>query len=148
VSVILLLGLGVALLLLRPLSDRVEFVQGIARTVYRQPGSLLPARLLLAIGPLMGLGVLLSALAAALPRPLNGWAALPATVIIGLATVASYRLPAQWLPGWMRAEIDDGRLPIVRPDKIDWVLLVLFGLVYVVGVPSLIWVLTSGASPG
>lgn len=85
------------------------------------------------------------ALAAALPRPLNGWAALPATIIVGLAIVVSYRLPARWLPGWMRAEIDDGRLPMVRPDKMDWVLLVLFGLVYFVGVPSLVWFLASGS---
>ena len=44
-----------------------------------------------------------------------------------------YRVPAPFLPGWLRAEIDAGIRPVARPDFGDKVILALFLTIFVLG---------------
>lgn len=85
---------------------------------------------------LWALAALLGATAVVVPRWLGQWVAV---LIIGVAYVAfalSYRVPAPFLPGWLKEEIETGRTPVARPDIGDW-LLFAFGTVMVaLGIPA------------
>lgn len=85
---------------------------------------------------LWALAALLGATAVVVPRWLGQWLAV---LIMGVAYAAfalSYRVPAPFLPGWLREDIETGRTSVARPDVGDW-LLFAFGTVMVaLGIPA------------
>jgi hypothetical protein len=72
--------------------------------------------------PLWAPGLLLFSLAAILPRQLALLPIYPALILIEVAFVLSYRVPAPFIPGWLRDEIVRGVTPVARPDRLDWIL--------------------------
>ena len=68
-----------------------------------------------------------------LPRCPGAWLLVPALDVVAIALVLAYRVPAPFLPGWLRAEIDTGITPVARPDFGDKAILALFLTIFVLG---------------
>jgi hypothetical protein len=80
--------------------------------VWRNAVSLLPA---------WAAVVVVFALTPSLPRSGALWIVV-VTLAIGLVSfVLAYRVPAPFLPPWLRDEIAQGVTPVARPDRGDWV---------------------------
>jgi len=114
----------------------------IARQLYAEPGYLLPIRTVGIYSQVIGIGVGVLAVSSLATRPVNGWIAVPGMALIGLWVFLSYRSPQPLMPSWMRAEILDGELQVARPDLMDWILFLLLGPTFIVGLVSLMAWLT------
>jgi hypothetical protein len=55
------------------------------------------------------------------PRPLGFLLAVLGGGAGVLGIALSYRVPAPFLPGWLRSEIDAGLIDVARPSRWDWV---------------------------
>jgi hypothetical protein len=60
-----------------------------------------------------------------LPRPLGQWVAAASLAVAYFAFALSYRVPAPFLPDWLRSDIEMGSVPVARPDKGDWLIFAL-----------------------
>jgi hypothetical protein len=54
-------------------------------------------------------------------------------LLMQLSWIVAYRVPAPFLPPWLRAEIDAGITPVARPTRGDWVLFAMFSLLFTGG---------------
>jgi hypothetical protein len=70
------------------------------------------------------------------------------TLALGLiAFIAAYKVPAPFLPTWLRTEIDEGSTPVARPGGWDWVILAFVVPIFVasiVGIPLYFFMYGSG----
>lgn len=102
----------------------------------------------IAVAPLTALGMLSLGSLVLLPRWLAAWLALPALSVIALAVVLSYRVPAPFLPRWLRDEIEQGITPVARPDLGDRVILALILTIFVLGnISGLIYLVVFHGGP-
>jgi hypothetical protein len=92
-----------------------------------------------AIMPILGLAVMDAALMAVMltvpdvPR-LPVLIMLVALALLGqVSWIVAYRVPAPFLPPWLRAEIDAGIVPVARPTPGDWLLFATFSLLFTGG---------------
>ncbi len=106
--------------------------------MYRKESSPIWWRNLAGLIPVWTVAALLFTAAALLPRWAGQWLALATIVVAAIAFGLSYRVPAPFLPRWIRREIDMGRVGVARPDKGDWFLFVMVMSVAVIGIPSVI----------
>jgi hypothetical protein len=96
----------------------------------------------------VGLIPALFALLFVLPRVVAAWTTVPIMVLCLVSLVLSYRVPAPWLPRWLREEISSGTVPVARPDAMDWAIFGLFGPIFLAGAVAaayLSWQMTIGA---
>jgi hypothetical protein len=94
----------------------------------------------------MALCTLLFGISAVLPRPYGAVVATVAIVIASVAFIVSYRVPPPFMPRWMREEIEDGRLELVRPEGIDWLQFWIVVPLIVFGTFALIYLIVSGSA--
>ena len=73
-----------------------------------------------------------------LPRWLAVWVVVFALVVMEIAFVLSYRVPAPFLPRWLRDEIEQGITPVARPDRMDWLLFAMVVALSIAGDISLV----------
>ena len=120
------------LVLFRLVADRSSRARVGARSYY---GQNLPIfmRNFLALVPLWSAGGLIFGSLLLLPVGLARWVSLPALACIEAAFLLSYRVPAPYMPRWLRDEIDRGATAVARPDRMDWVLFWLVLPVIVLG---------------
>ena len=76
----------------------------------------------IALYPVWAIGSLLFGFSVLLPRSLAQWALIVPLDLVAAAFFLSYRVPAPFLPGWLREEIRAGITPVARPDRFDWLL--------------------------
>jgi hypothetical protein len=85
--------------------------------------------------PLLTPGMLLFGSLVLFPHPVNQIMVAPTFAFVLAAFVASYRVPAPFLPAWIRDEIDRGITPVARPTGSDWfvfaMIVPIFGLTIV-----------------
>lgn len=86
--------------------------------------------------PIWGTGLLMGASLVLLPRWLAQWATIPMLVVVLVAFMLSYRVPAPFLPRWLRDEIEQGVTPVARPDFGDWLLFAAAVALAVIGIPA------------
>jgi hypothetical protein len=141
IAFLLCAALSALFMLTQSIAERSTRLRSAVRFQYSNEGYVLFKRNGIAVVPLLGPAVLLVGIALLLPRPMGAWLCVPAFVLFDLALVAAYRVPSPFLPKWLRAEIDQGSMPLARPDFIDWVYFaIVFSVVTlaIAGLPILI----------
>jgi hypothetical protein len=114
---------GILLLVFRLWADRLESGRVNFRRAYTNDA--LPHVFRVGPAPLAPLAAAFSILfgsIALLPRSIAVWLAVPVLFLALLTFALCYRVPPPLMPAWMRAEIEDGTLPLSRPDALDWLL--------------------------
>ena len=106
-------------------ADRSERIRATARRMYTNQASTIWLRNGIAVIPFFTPGFLLFGSLALWPREVGHFLISPALLLVYLAFAASYRVPAPFLPGWLRREVDEGVTPVARPDRWDWVVFVM-----------------------
>lgn len=79
-----------------------------------------------ALAPLYALASLFTSASLAMSPTINLWLVLAALLCFEIGVVMSYRVPAPFLPGWMKREIAEGSLEAARPNRLDRPLLWIF----------------------
>jgi hypothetical protein len=128
-------------------SGRRERNREAARSLYRESSFPIWWRNGLGVAPLVGTGMLLFACALLVPRELGAWVLLAGVLLIGLGIALGYRVPAPFLPGWLREEIARGETPVARPSRGDWVLFWLVGPLLVCGIAAIIVLILASPLP-
>jgi hypothetical protein len=140
---IFILLASAAVTFLRAYAERSERGRDLARRMYSDSSWPQPTRNLVPLAPLWVAMLLAFGVALVVPRSAAPWPVLVAFVIGTVAFVLAYRVPAPFLPRWLREDIASGKVPPATPTRGDWLLfwLVLpFAVLAVVTVPVLIFV--------
>jgi hypothetical protein len=79
-----------------------------------------------AVGPPLGVSLLVLAVSMLLTMPTQAVVGLAGITLMGVSLLLGFRCPPPLMPRWMRTEIDAGRLMLARPEPIDrvqfWIL--------------------------
>jgi hypothetical protein len=131
---------AIAALVTRWLARSPE-TSGYLRANYTDSRIPLALRNSLAFAPIYALAALFLAGTALAPPSLVPWLALAAFLGFEIGFVISYRVPAPFLPTWMKRQIAEGSLEPARPNRWDrplfWILVTLFTFVEAVIVTRL-----------
>ncbi len=106
-----------------------------ARRLYTNESNLEAHRNFIALAPLWVTMCALFAVAVVIPRWAAQWILVPALAVGFISFLVSYRVPAPFLPRWIREEIVQGITRVARPTRGDWLI---FWLVFPIGVLALI----------
>lgn len=113
---------GAVIVLFRVYADRSEQFRATARRMYTHHAYGIWRRNVIGVVPLLAPAALLFGLLAVWPLPIARFMVSP-TIFLGLlAFMASYRVPAPFLPAWLRTEIAEGVITIgcgCRPSDGD-----------------------------
>ena len=142
-------GCGLLLILFRVYYDRTERGRGLAMRMYAQKAYPFFLRMTPAVGPLVGIGLLLLASLMLLPRWLAAWGSVPVVVLLLATFLLGYRYPPPLMPRWLQEEIDKGELEPAVPDRMDWAqfwLILTFGILGSIALVLLIVVYGGGTS--
>lgn len=74
------------------------------------------------VAPFYVVTLVLCGLAVLMPRPVGAWVAGVGLLAAEVQFLASYRVPAVFMSGWLREEIEKGETPVARPTRLDWLL--------------------------
>lgn len=113
-------SVAIMMVALRLFAERFERGRRLTREMYTNASYPHYMRVGILVTPLGALSALLFGISGQLPRAFGAAALTTAIVVAGIAFMISYRVPPPFMPGWMREEIEDGRLELVRPEGIDW----------------------------
>lgn len=139
-------GLAILAMGLRVFAERFERGRRLTRDMYTNASFPHYVRVGMAVAPLIALSALLLGISVLLARPYGAVVGTIAIVIAGISFMISYRVPPPFMPGWMREEIEDGRLELVRPEGIDWLQFWIVVPIILFGSISLIILIVSGAA--
>jgi hypothetical protein len=115
-------GIGLGMIAVRAWADRSERGREAVRQFYINGAILHTVRGWIAMVPLLAPALILIGVGVFLPRSLGIWVTVPASALFGIAFVLSYQVPPPLAPRWMREELNEGRLQLMRPDKLDWLI--------------------------
>jgi hypothetical protein len=122
-NMFLLFGLlGPAILMgIRLGTERSEELRARMLLVYMRDGPIM-LRNVMPLAPVWAAGSAMIGLPFILPLPWPAYLAGLGLPVAGLAFALSYRVPAPLMPGWLKTEVESGRIAVARPDRWDWTL--------------------------
>lgn len=140
VVIVLFFGMGAAVgFLFRLYAGRSNnVIRATARRMYQDSTSNIWLRNGVALAPVWGSGSAFFGALVVLPHVIGELLLAPTLALMFAAFAASFRVPAPFLPKWLRAEIDQGLIPLARPTRGDWVVLALvapIAIFTIVGAP-------------
>ena len=122
VMFLLFAGTAAAGVMVRLLGDRSQRIRGNLRRTYSNEASPQWLRNALPLVPIWAPASFMMGLLALTPRSAALILLVPVFALIEVGLVLAYRVPAPFLPGWLRDEIKRGVTPVARPDRLDWLL--------------------------
>ena len=105
-------------------AGRSERTRASVRRTYTNESLMIWWRNWIGVTPFFSLGFLLFGSFPLWPPPMGQVVTSPAVLLVYLAFAASFRVPAPFLPAWLRKEVEEGVTPVARPSRWDWVVLV------------------------
>ena len=133
-----LAGFAVLGLVYRWYASHSERGQATARRLYSSKSQFIWIRNGIALVPLWAPASLLLGGVALLPRTLGAWLSVPVITLAAVSFALSYRVPAPFLPSWLRDEIDRGTTPVARPTGGDWLVFWVVAPIGVLGIVSIV----------